>query len=243
MHICIFDILISFFSFLKHCIASVYVILQTSTQWTVNNTSHIPKISFCKWKNIYNKVSVGIKSYSSLANHGINFYHDKKKLRTALESDCSVGVVWVAGQWSWLSRCDWCRFCVWNEPSQHDTMCWGRPGAAMHQLQLVWFRFNFASFFPLFSSINTRDCSQSPNKIFNILLYVLYSWDLFKHFKYIFGRIFCKAYIWLSEIKQTENSQNKLTKLVIWCLRLLIFFSSTYFKHGCAAYYMYIYAW
>lgn len=112
-----------------------------------------------------NKVRQETKSLRSLGDQGISVYNDKWKQGTGMAGDCSIRPVWNSrpeelAEHLWLMLC----LCVLNEPSQQEPVCCGRPGAAMHQLQLVLLLLNLVLLLSPLGSSDTRDCMQSVSK-------------------------------------------------------------------------------
>lgn len=113
-----------------------------------------------------NKVSQETKSLRSLGDQGISVYNDKWKQGAGIAGDCSIRPVWNSrpeelAEQLWLMLC----LCVLNEPSQQEPVCCGRPGAAMHQLQLVvLLLLNLVPLLSPFGSFDTRGWIQSLSK-------------------------------------------------------------------------------
>lgn len=124
-----------------------------------SNQIIVSVISSCtnQWTNPANIESQETKSLRSLGDQRIIVYYDKWKQGSDVAGDCSIRPVWNSrpeelAEQLWLMLC----LCVLNEPSQQEPVCWGRPGAAMHQLQLVLLLLNLLPWLSLFSSLDTR---------------------------------------------------------------------------------------
>lgn len=91
--------------------------------------------------NQENKVSEEAKSLSSSGYQGITFYTgNSEQDRGGRAGKCSIGLCGVTGRGAgWAAVIDAASLC-WAFAA--GAVCWGGPGAAMHQLQLVMLLFN-----------------------------------------------------------------------------------------------------